>query len=390
MWFLDAQAAVKLLLACALWTLVVVLSRRPGWKRNVNRYLVVLDLVLIGWIAPMLAAFYAVYALVTYLLSLLVWRLRAGERPVKKWVVQAAFVICCLACCVPFFYIRAREVLPALPLLLELTGIAYNMLKAVDGIYYTYYTEERLDFITYANFMLFFPVITAGPILRYRDFRATMDKPEPVTGRRLVECVKRLIRGYFKKVVVIAFVTILLTRVAEAGPHIYWSVATCALSYFLLWLDMSGYADIAIAMGGCMGVKVAENFKHPLKAASFTQFWRNWHVSLTDWIREHIFVALNGKRLNKYQGALIGFCTMMVMALWHGMSKVFVLDGLLNGSLLAAENLLSLTTVNKRRVSKRYYFLRCLIVAAIFSLDTILYTLTPEQLRIVLRGFVHL
>lgn len=67
------------------------------------------------------------------------------------------------------------------------------------------------------------------------------------------------------------------------------------MSYLLLWLDMSGYADIAIAMGGMLGLKVPENFKKPLKAVSFTQFWRNWHVSLTDWIREHIFVVLNGK-----------------------------------------------------------------------------------------------
>ena len=174
------------------------------------------------------------------------------------------------------------------------------------------------------------------------------------------------------------------------------------MSYLLLWLDMSGYADIAIAMGGFLGLKVPENFKKPLKAVSFTQFWRNWHVSLTDWIREHIFVVLNGRKLNKYQGALIGFGTMMVMGLWHGftahfiieglfngVSLTFVLDGLMNGSLLAIENLCGITTV--KRGANRYYvlFRRC-VVALVFSFTTIFYTLDSTQLQNVLRGFVSL
>ena len=152
--------------------------------------------------------------------------------------------------------------------------------------------------------------------MRYRDFQRCMDSPAPITGERLVTNVKRLIRGYFKKVVVLSLVSILLSRLAALPGHVWLSVLVCLVSYLLLWLDMSGYADIAIALGGCMGFTVAENFKHPLRAASFTQFWRNWHVSLTDWIREHIFVVLNGRRLNRYQGALIGFGTMMVMNFW--------------------------------------------------------------------------
>lgn len=388
MWFLDAPTALRLLAACGVWTALTAARQRFFPALRLNRWLVLVDLALIAWVSAGLAVFYAAYALITWGLCRAVHALR--RRGASPAVLRIAFVLCCLMCCVPFFYVRARELLVTLPLLFELTGIAYNMLKAVDGVYYTYYAEEAPELVTYLNFMLFFPVITAGPILRYRDFRAAFDEPLPVSGAMLVVQIKRLIRGYFKKVVVLVFVSLLLTRLTELGPHLYVSLPVCAASYLLLWLDMSGYADIAIAMGGCMGVPVAENFKHPLKAASFTQFWRNWHVSLTDWIREHIFVTLNGKRLNKYQGALIGFGTMMVMALWHGMTRVFLLDGLLNGVLLAAENLLGLTTVNKRKVSKGYYFFRCAVVAAIFAFDTIFYTLTPEQLSTVVRGLIHL
>ena len=152
---------------------------------------------------------------------------------------------------------------------------------------------------------------------------------------------------------------------------------------------MSGYADIAIALGGFMGLKVPENFKKPLKAASFTQFWRNWHVSLTDWIREHIFVVLNGKRLTKYAGALIGFGTMVVMGLWHGFSLQFIVEGVFNGTILAVENLAGITTVS-RKAKKPYLYFRRAVTALIFSFTAIFYTLDSTQLANVLRGFITL
>ena len=99
------------------------------------------------------------------------------------------------------------------------------MLKAIDAVYFVHYTGERVPLITYANYMLFFPVITAGPILRYRDFSASLNNPLPVTGERVMESFKRLVRGYFKKVVVMSLVNNLLTRIAAASPHPWWSQA---------------------------------------------------------------------------------------------------------------------------------------------------------------------
>lgn len=382
MWFLEADIALRLLGGCVLWAAASVLARKYWSQSKLESFLPILDLALIAYVSEWLAVFYAVYTVVTFGIAHLAGRGKGAWR-------QVVFVLCCLLCAVPFFYIRFRELFPELPLLFALTGIAYNMLKAVDAVYYVYYTGERLNLLHYANYMLFFPVITAGPILRYRDFSRSLARPQPVNGESLTRDFKRLIRGYFKKVVVMALVNVVLARLAALSPRPWWSVAACLVSYLLLWLDMSGYADIAIAMGGFLGLKVPENFKKPLKAVSFTQFWRNWHVSLTDWIREHIFVVLNGKKLSKYQGAMIGFGTMMVMGLWHGFSLTFVLDGLMNGSLLAFENLCGITTV--KRGANRYYvlFRRC-VVALVFSFTTIFYTLDSTQLSNVLRGFVSL
>ena len=381
MWFLEVDIAVRLIAATALWSLASYLARRFYSQAKLDRFLVVLDLVLIAYVSAWLAVFYAVYTLVTWVI------VNAVNRPSRA--KGFFFVLCCLLCAAPFFYVRVQEIAPELPLFLALTGIAYNMLKAVDAVYYVHYTGERVPLITYANYMLFFPVITAGPILRYRDFSATLNKPMPITGELVTASFKRLIRGYFKKVVVMALVTELLGRIAAMPGRPWWSLAACLVSYFLFWLDMSGYADIAIAMGGFMGLKVPENFKHPLKAASMTQFWRNWHVSLTDWIREHIFVVLNGKRLTKYQGAMIGFGTMLVMGLWHGFTAHFIVEGLFNGVILAVENLCGITTV-KRSAKKPYLYFRRCVVVLLFSITTIFYTLDAEQLANVLRGFISL
>ena len=381
MWFLEADTAVRMLAASLLWSAGSFFARRYWSQAKFDRFLVLVDIALIAYVSEWLAVFYTGYTLVTWLIANAVRRFRRAK--------SFCFVLCCLVCAAPFFYLRVSEVFPELPMLFALTGIAYNMLKAVDAVYYVHYTDECIPLVTYANYMLFFPVITAGPVLRYRDFAASLNSPMPITGESLTRDFKRLIRGYFKKAVVLVLVTELLNKLAAASPRPWWSLAACFVSYFLFWLDMSGYADIAIAMGGFMGLKVPENFKKPLKAASFTQFWRNWHVSLTDWIREHIFVVLNGKRLTKYQGALIGFGTMLVMGFWHGFTPQFIVEGLFNGSILAVENLCGITTVS-RKAKKPYLYFRRAVTALIFSLTAIFYTLTPEQLANVLRGFVTL
>ena len=381
MWFLEVDIAVRFLAATLLWALGSAITRKYWSQAKFDRFLVILDLALIAYVSEWLAVFYLGYTLVTWVIVNAVDKFKRAR--------SFFFVLCCLICAVPFFYLRVQELIPELPMLFALTGIAYNMLKAVDAVYFVYYTGERVPLITYANYMLFFPVITAGPILRYRDFSASLNNPMAITGKTLTRDFKRLIRGYFKKVVVMALVTELLNKLAAASPHLWWSVAACLVSYFLFWLDMSGYADIAISLGGFMGLKVPENFKKPLKAASMTQFWRNWHVSLTDWIREHIFVVLNGKRLTKYQGALIGFGTMLVMGLWHGFSAHFIIEGLFNGVILAVENLCGITTVS-RKAKKPYLFFRRAVVAMLFAVTAIFYTLDAEQLANVLRGFVTL
>ena len=139
----------------------------------------------------------------------------------------------------------------------------------------------------------------------------------------------------------------------------------------ILYLDLSGYSDIAIAFGRLCGFIVPENFKKPWRAASFTVFWRSWHATLGDWIREHVFIMLMNKKLNRIKSAVVAIITMMVMSLWHGFYFSYLLSGLYTGFLLGLENLLGLTSPKKNKNIVKV--LRCIAVNFLFGINALVF-----------------
>ena len=123
------------------------------------------------------------------------------------------------------------EFFPQLPVIITFVGIAYHMLKAVDVMYFVYYTDMDIPFLTYVNYMLFFPTFTAGPIFRYRDFQKVYNKPVPLTTDRFITCVKRFIKGMFKKMVVLYFVSTFFNFLVASEKHWYVSLVIVVFSY---------------------------------------------------------------------------------------------------------------------------------------------------------------
>ena len=379
MWYLQIDTLGIMLGFSVLFVLAGQLLRKWKPEARLMPFLVVFDLALIAYVSEKLAVFYLAYTAGSYLLIRLLWRAERRRRPL--------FVLFCLLDAAPFFLFRLAPVPYDSVFYITLIGFAYNMLKAVDGLFFVYYTKREIRPLAYANFLLFFPVVTAGPIFRYRDFIKYYEKPQPPTAAVCEKCVKRLILGLFKKMVLVSWTQQLLNRTLQMGQHFYVSFALTALSYAILFLDLSGYSDVAVAMGTFVGVPVPENFKNPLTAASFTQFWRKWHVTLSDWIREHIFVVVSGKRLNKYLSALIGVGTMIVMSLWYEFSLIALVDGLYMGAFLAVENIFGWTTADRRHTGKAVYALRCLLVTFFFGINAMTYSLSGTQMVQALGGF---
>lgn len=384
MWYLQTDTLAWILGSTLLYAAAAAILHRVSPQRRLTPFLLLFDLGLLAFVSWQLAVFYVGYTLITYaMLRVLKAARGAGLR-------RGLFVLFCALCALPFFYARFALMLPMLPAVFTLVGFAYNMLKAIDGIFYVYYADKDIPLLSYANFLLFFPVLTSGPILRYRDFERDYLAPRPVTAQVTTQAVKRLIRGMFKKMVLVALLGQVLERLLEARLCLPVSLGLIVVCYFTLYFDLSGYSDIAIAVAAFTGFTVAENFKEPLTAASFTQFWRKWHVTLSDWIREHIFVVVSGKRLGRPTSAAIGMCTMLVMSMWHGFSWKNLACGAFMGGLLALENLLGLTTADRRRMPEGVFRLRCLLVNFAFGINALSFSMDLGQMAEVVKGLFRL
>lgn len=379
MWYLEAPTLFLLLITSGIMILFSGLTRLVFKKDLAPKVLILANIAVIGIISYELLLISLGYILITFIMI--------KHLTHRKRCRKVLFVLYCLICTIPFFYGRMHEFVPQLPVLIVFIGIAYHMLKAVDALYFVYYTEMDIPFFTYANYILFFPTFTAGPIFRYRDWLRVYTNPKKLTFDDFIGYVKRFIKGMFKKMVVLWFVSAVFTHILDMELTWYLSLLLIVLSYITVYLDLSGYSDIAIATGSAMGFTVPENFRKPLSSASFTVFWRNWHITLSDWVREHIFVVLNGKRLGRVASALVGFCTMFVMEMWHGFTFPYIIGGIYNGLCLGLENLFGLTKVDKRKMNKAVYVLRCILVNFAFAVNTLLFTVNTEQFYRILETF---
>lgn len=374
MWFLQTDTLQLLCLLCVGFGLAscALKERYP----KLLRLLPLAELAFVLYVSPGFAAFYVGYILVTWGFVLVLRRVRAHRGMV--------FGLLCAACILPLVYSRCSE-----SPIIALVGMAYNMLKAIDVLYFEYFTGEKADFEVYCNYMLFLPVLTAGPVFRYRDFQRTWARPVVLTLDRFTEGVKRIIRGLFSKVVLSAIGVSLLGQLTADEIFWYESLLIPPVSLAILYFDMSGYASIAISLGSIMGIQVPENFKKPFQCASFTQFWRNWHVTVSDWIREHVFILFQKTRLNKWHGAAISMTVMILMGLWHDFTLLYLIDGMVLGLFLAVEGIFGLGTVNKRRTPIWNWRLRCLAVTWLFAMNSMIFTLSTEQIGQVFRGFLN-
>jgi alginate O-acetyltransferase complex protein AlgI len=212
-----------------------------------------------------------------------------------------------------------------------------------------------------------------------------------VTAEELESSVKRIIAGMFKKIVIVPYMWDVFHRVLAAPElNTHQSLFLMVWFYALIYFDFSGYSDIAIGFGRLMGYNVPENFKKPFLSPTLTQYWRNWHATLGDWFRDHIFMLVSRKTPSRRTAAGLSMLIMTLIGLWHGFTWLYLMWGIYHGILLALENLLNRTTVNKRKVSKTYFYARCLLVQLCVTAAVIVYSENAETVLRIYRGLLSL
>jgi len=196
------------------------------------------------------------------------------------------------------------------------------------------------DFISFMTFVSFFPQLVAGPIERASDLLPQFQKERSFNTDRMVSGFRLILYGLFKKMVI-------ADRLAYFVNHVYISsenqsgtvllIATFMFG-FQIYCDFSGYSDIAIGSARILGFDLMQNFRTPYLAKSFRDFWHRWHISLSSWFRDYVYIPLGGNRVSEGRWVLNILLTFTLSGLWHGAALTFIIWGFLHGIFLIAEN----------------------------------------------------
>jgi len=185
-------------------------------------------------------------------------------------------------------------------------------------------------------FAIFFPTLASGPIKRYADFVPQLAKLENPSVGQAWAGAQRVVLGLFKKIcladLIVEFVDV-LDRTPVHTPHLIAVLAV--LQGFRIYFDFAGYSDMAIGLAQMLGLRVPENFDRPYRSTSLQDFWRRWHMSLSSWIRDYIYIPLGGNRGGRRVFNIV--LAMVLCGLWHGAAWNFALWGLYHGAGLGLE-----------------------------------------------------
>ena len=200
--------------------------------------------------------------------------------------------------------------------------------------------EPTKSFMDFLFFVSFFPQLVAGPIVRASDFIPQIYEKLKLTKEDFNRALFLIIGGLIKKAVISDYISSnFVDRVFDA-PNSYTAFENLMASYgyaIQIYCDFSGYSDIAIGLALLMGFWLPDNFRTPYQSASITEFWRRWHISLSSWLRDYLYISLGGNRKGKIRTYFNLFMTMLLGGLWHGASWKFVVWGVLHGLALVVE-----------------------------------------------------
>ena len=327
-------------ISCFLPVVAVLYWVIPG-IRSKNILLLVFSLVFYSFSGISSLFLLLALALVNYLTSL--W-IRSGYAKQFATVFGVALNVAFLAL---FKYLNflLNEVfgLPELSLGLAVPlGISFFVFKSISFLVDTNRDSdgEKAGFAPFLLYISFFPQIVTGPITRFRDFAPQL-KSRVLSLQSATDGIKRFIVGLGKKLILSGILGTMVDSIF-ALPQTSLSAALAwlgAVGYCLqLYFDFSGYTDMAIGLGRFFGFTTTENFNHPYLAVTIGDFWRRWHISLSSWFRDYVYIPLGGNRKGKVRAGIHKFIVFFLCGLWHGASWTFLLWGVWHGVLSILES----------------------------------------------------
>lgn len=261
----------------------------------------------------------------------------------------------------------------ALPI--GISFFTFQAMSYVIDVYRGSVTAQK-SFLKVLLYLALFPQLVAGPIVKYYDVEKQIDN-RSLTSKGVSSGIVRFVLGLSKKLLIANTMASVVDKIfalseGELTLPLAWLGAIC---YMLqIYFDFSGYSDMAIGLGKMFGFEFKENFNYPYISSSVKDFWRRWHISVSSWFKEYLYIPLGGNRKGKLRTyinkLIVFFCT----GLWHGANLTFILWGMLHGMLLLFEGATGLDKATKLRPLRRLYTIICVCLTfVIFRADSIGY-----------------
>ncbi|UCG57168.1 MAG: MBOAT family protein [Phycisphaerales bacterium] len=220
--------------------------------------------------------------------------------------------------------------LPPLTFLLPV-GISFYIFQSMSYTidFYRGNIEREKSFVAYAAFVSLFPRLLAGPIERAKNLLPQMHTPAKISKQDITDGLSLFVVGFFKKVALADYLALYVKQVYDA-PDQFQSPALILATFLFSWqiyFDFSGYTDMARGVARMMGLRLMLNFNNPYLASSLGEFWSRWHISLSSWFKDYVYIPLGGNRRGTFNTYRNMFLTMVISGLWHGAAWTFVIWG---------------------------------------------------------------
>ncbi|WP_258019540.1 MBOAT family O-acyltransferase [Brachyspira hampsonii] len=351
-------------------------------KRFRNVLLLIASIIFYAWggVSYTLIMFSSI--IINYLFALLINKVIEESNKFKKKVYLALCVIVNLSILGYFKYtdfaisiinsISGKEVISLKNIVLTI-GISFYTFQALSYVIDVYreHNKAQKNIINLALYISFFPQLIAGPIVKYHDIDSQItNRTESLEN--ISYGIKRFIYGLSKKVILanmfaLSCYEILKQPIGDIGTILVW---LAAILYTLqIYYDFSGYSDMAIGLGHMFGFKFLENFNYPYISKSVQEFWRRWHISLSTWFKEYLYIPLGGNRKGKYFTYLNLLIVFFATGLWHGASFNFILWSLWHGLFLVIERIFLGSLLDKNKLK----FINHIYVILVFVLGWVLF-----------------
>ncbi|MCL1985242.1 MAG: MBOAT family protein, partial [Betaproteobacteria bacterium] len=231
---------------------------------------------------------------------------------------------------------------------------------------------EPAGLLQYANFATFFPYVISGPIVRYPQFGPQLANPQPLTVANIAQAMTFFVIGLAKKVLladsIAAYANSIFNAAHKGFPLTSAEAWVGSLAYtFQLYFDFSGYTDMAVGVALFFGLHLPDNFDSPYKSTGIVDFWRRWHITLSLWLRDFLYIPLGGSRVGKFKQYRNLLLTMLIGGLWHGAGWTFIIWGGMHGVMLCVNHFWKTWAI--RNISEKVlhnYVLRVLSIGFTF------------------------